>query len=81
LTLSQVTITTRIMWWLQVTDVRENEMRNDLDSLQGRHVQLKRKFKALVAAYRQVSKPRRSVLRCAALCTHFCMPACVHVLL
>jgi hypothetical protein len=38
----------------QVTEGRERELRVDLDSLQGRHVELKRKFRSLYLAYRQV---------------------------
>jgi hypothetical protein len=39
---------------VQVTEGRERELRVDLDSLQGRHVELKRKFRSLYLAYRQV---------------------------
>lgn len=37
---------------LQVTDAREEELRRELDGLQERHVELKRKFKSIVGAYR-----------------------------
>ena len=39
---------------LQITEDREKEMRQDLDDLHGRHVELKRKFRTLYLAYRQL---------------------------
>lgn len=39
---------------LAVTGAREAEMRDDLDDLHGRHVELKRKFRTLYIAYRDL---------------------------
>lgn len=39
---------------MRVTEEREKEMRQDLDELHGRHVELKRKFRTLYLAYRQL---------------------------
>lgn len=37
----------------QVTEVRESDMRHEMDEVMARHVELKRKFKALYLAYRK----------------------------
>ncbi|KAG1655810.1 hypothetical protein FOA52_003683 [Chlamydomonas sp. UWO 241] len=42
---------------LAITADREREMRDDLDDLHGRHVELKRKFRTLYLGYRQFSIP------------------------
>lgn len=38
---------------VQVTDAREAELRADLDQLQSRHTEVKRKFKSLYLGYRK----------------------------
>ncbi|GAX79109.1 hypothetical protein CEUSTIGMA_g6549.t1 [Chlamydomonas eustigma] len=39
---------------MKITEDREKEMRQDLDELHGRHVEMKRKFRTLYLAYRQL---------------------------